>query len=47
MDDPKVFTRPWKMSMPLYRRIDKEVRVLEYNCAWFLQEQKYKDAKPH
>ena len=47
MDDPKVFTRPWKMSMPLYRRIDKDVRVLEYNCAWVLQEQKYKDAKPH
>jgi hypothetical protein len=47
IDDPKVFTRPWKMSMPLYRRIDKDVRVLEYNCAWFLQEQKYKDAKPH
>ena len=47
IEDPKVFTRPWKMSMPLYRRIEKDVRVLEYNCAWFLQEQKYKDAKPH
>ena len=24
IDDPKVFSRPWKMSMPLYRRRDAE-----------------------
>ena len=47
IDDPKVFTRPWKMSMPLYRRVEKSARVMEYDCAWFLHEQKYKDAKPH
>jgi hypothetical protein len=29
--DPKVFTRPWKMSMPLYRQKEME-RVLEYQC---------------
>ncbi|MNG41615.1 hypothetical protein D3C84_1309170 [compost metagenome] len=44
IEDPKVFTRPWKMSMPLYRRIEKNVRILEYECAWHLQEQKYKGA---
>jgi len=31
MDDPKVFTRPWKISMPIYRVKDME-RVLEYQC---------------
>jgi hypothetical protein len=29
--DPKVFTRPWKISMPLYRHLDRD-RVLEYQC---------------
>jgi len=29
--DPKVFTRPWKMSMPLVRQKDMD-RVLEYQC---------------
>jgi hypothetical protein len=35
IDDPKVFTRPWKMSMPLYRRIDKNMQLLEYECYAF------------
>jgi hypothetical protein len=35
IEDPKVFTRVWKMSMPLYRRIEKDVQVLEYECYAF------------
>ena len=35
VEDPKVFTRPWKMSMPLYRRLEKKVRVLDYECLEF------------
>jgi hypothetical protein len=35
IEDPKVFTRPWKMSMPLYRRIEKNVQLLEYECYAF------------
>lgn len=31
IDDPKVFTRPWKIRMPLYRNKDI-VRVLEDEC---------------
>ena len=37
IEDPKVFTRPWKMSMPLYRRQETNVQLLEYECyayAW-------------
>jgi hypothetical protein len=30
-----VFTRPWKMSMPLYRRLDKGMRILENECYAF------------
>jgi hypothetical protein len=35
IEDPKVFTRPWKMTMPLYRRIEKNIQVLEYECYAF------------
>jgi hypothetical protein len=35
IEDPKVFTRPWKMEMPLYRRIEPAPRVLEYYCYGF------------
>ena len=44
IDDPKVFTRPWKMSMPLYRVIDKNARLLEYECVYYLQEERYRNA---
>jgi hypothetical protein len=46
IEDPKVFTRSWKMSMPLYRIVDKDARVLEWDCAWHMKMDKYKDAKP-
>ena len=32
IEDPKVFTRPWKMSMPLYRCLDPNMQILEYEC---------------
>lgn len=35
IEDPKVFTRPWKMQMPIYRRIEKNIRPLEYDCYAF------------
>jgi hypothetical protein len=31
IEDPKVFTRPWKVSMPLYRQPGMD-RILEYDC---------------
>lgn len=31
MEDPKVFTRPWTISMPFYRHKDMD-RILEYQC---------------
>jgi hypothetical protein len=44
IEDPKVFTRPWKMSMPLYRRLDKNMKLLEYECVYYLQEERFKAA---
>ena len=42
IEDQKVFTRPWKISMPLYRRFEKNVQLLEYECAIYLQDQNYR-----
>jgi hypothetical protein len=28
--DPKVFTQPWTITMPIYRRAEKDARILEY-----------------
>jgi hypothetical protein len=36
--DPNVFTRPWKISMPLYRRVEKQLDLLDYNCVEFVEE---------
>jgi hypothetical protein len=38
IDDSKVFTRPWKMSMPLYRRIEPNAERLEFKCVEFAEE---------
>jgi len=38
IEDPKVFTRPWKMSMPLYRHKERNFQLLEYECYAFENE---------
>jgi hypothetical protein len=38
IEDPKVFTRPWKMSMPLYRRQEMNTQLLEYECYAYARE---------
>jgi hypothetical protein len=38
IEDTKVFTRPWKMSFPLYRRLDKNAQFMEFNCVPFSEE---------
>jgi hypothetical protein len=35
VEDPQVFTRPWRMSMILYRHKEKNVQLLEYECYAF------------
>jgi hypothetical protein len=41
IDDPKVFTRPWKISMPLYRRQEKNAQLMEFKCVEFVEELLY------
>jgi hypothetical protein len=41
IEDPKVFTRPWKISLPLYRRMEPNVQLLEFKCVPFTEELLY------
>jgi hypothetical protein len=38
IEDPKTFTRPWKISMPLYRVVEKNAQILEYKCVEFSED---------
>jgi hypothetical protein len=35
--DPDTFTRPWKLQMPLYRRVDRNAQLLEFECVPFVE----------
>jgi len=41
IEDPKVFTRPWKIGMPLYRHLEKNAQLLEFKCVEFAEELLY------
>jgi hypothetical protein len=41
IEDPQVFTRPWKMSMPLYRRQEKNAQIMDFKCVEFVEELMY------
>jgi hypothetical protein len=38
IDDPDTFTRPWKIRMPLYRRIEPDAQLMEFRCVEFVEE---------
>ena len=38
IEDPKVFTRPWKMSMALYRRQEPNAQLMDFKCVEFVEE---------
>ena len=41
IDDPNVFTRPWTISFPLYRRMERDVQLMEFKCQPFVEELVY------
>jgi hypothetical protein len=45
IEDAKVFTRPWKMSMLFYRRKEPNLRLLEYEPAFLMEEEKTRDLR--
>ena len=41
IEDPNVFTQPWRIAMPLYRRAEPNMQLLEYRCTEFVEEFMY------
>src|SRR3954471_1682787 len=41
IEDPQLYTRPWKMSMPIYRRLEKDAQLVDYKCVEFAEEMLY------
>ena len=41
IEDSKVFTRPWKIRLPLYRRVEPNVQIMEFKCVEFAEEFMY------
>ena len=37
IEDPKVFTRPWTIRLPLYRRLEPNAQILEFKCIPFAE----------
>lgn len=48
LTDPQTYTKPWKISMPLYRRMEANVQILDFKCVEFVEELLYGElrAKP-
>jgi hypothetical protein len=38
IEDKNVFSRPWKISMPLYRRKERNAQIMEFKCVEFVEE---------
>jgi hypothetical protein len=41
IEDPKVFTRPWKMTMIINRHKEKNFQLLSYDCIYGFELEKY------
>ena len=41
IEDPQVFTRPWTISLPLYRRLEADAQILDFRCMEHVEETIY------
>lgn len=41
LDDADIFTRPWTISMPLYKRVGADKNMLIFNCVEYVEEMMY------
>ena len=40
LEDPNVFTRAWKISLPLYRRLEPDAQLVAFRCMEMVEETK-------
>lgn len=45
IEDPAVFSRPWTLRMPLYRRMEPGARLMDFRCVEFAEELMYGDLR--
>jgi len=45
IDDPETFTKPWTIRMPLYRHVESDATLLDYNCVEFSERLVYGDVE--
>ncbi len=41
IDDPETFTEPWTIEMPLYRRMEENLILMDFKCVQFVEELLY------
>ncbi len=41
VEDPAVFSAPWTIRMPLYRRVEPNARLMDFRCVEFAEEMMY------
>ncbi len=41
IEDPKTFSEPWTVAMPLYRRMEPNAMLLDFKCVEFVEELMY------
>lgn len=41
IEDAKTFSKPWKISMPLYKHVEKNAQLLEFKCVEFVEDLMY------
>jgi hypothetical protein len=41
IEDAKTFSRPWKISMPLYRHVEPNAQIMEFRCVEFVEDLMY------
>ncbi|MCZ6855685.1 MAG: hypothetical protein O7G86_17370 [Gammaproteobacteria bacterium] len=47
IEDPETFTEPWKISMPLYRRMEANAQLMDFRCVEFVEELMYGEWRRH
>ena len=43
IEDPTIYSRPWTIRMPLYRRMEQNAQLLEFKCVPFSEQLLYGD----
>jgi len=43
IEDPELYTKPWTISMPLYKRTEANAQLLEFRCVPFSEQLLYGD----